>query len=159
MTCYHQKNIRYGLGGAATGKRPSFIDFQFSKDWAGCILRDSGREHILALLPRLAYGIPTAQLLLRRFWNGMLMFFLGICVYQSGHLLPLCRRIRVFVVIRRNLLSDCESRHLPKGGRNFQLIGFEDDDFRGTSESESPHCLLPGAVRRTFDGRRLSNIG
>ncbi|OJZ80254.1 hypothetical protein ASPFODRAFT_53589 [Aspergillus luchuensis CBS 106.47] len=107
---------------------------------ARCILRDSGRENILALLPRLAYGIPTAQLLLRRFWNGMLMFFLGICVYQSGHLLPLCRRIRVFVVIRRNLLLDY-------------------DDFRGTSESESPHCLLPGSVRRTFDGRRVSNMG
>ncbi|OJZ79479.1 hypothetical protein ASPFODRAFT_55172 [Aspergillus luchuensis CBS 106.47] len=121
-----RKNIRYGLGGAATG----------------CILRDSGREHILVLLPRLAYGIPTAQLLLRRFWNGMLMFFLGICVYQSGHLLPLCRRIRVFVVIRRNLLLDCESRHLPKGGRNFQLIGFEDDDFRGTSITVSPPTAI-----------------
>ncbi|OJZ79612.1 hypothetical protein ASPFODRAFT_54937 [Aspergillus luchuensis CBS 106.47] len=79
-----KKKIRNDLGGAATG----------------CIiLRDSGREHILFLLPRLAYEIPTAQPLLRRFCNGMLMFSPGVCVYQSGHLLPLCRRIRVFVVI------------------------------------------------------------
>ncbi|OJZ79697.1 hypothetical protein ASPFODRAFT_54766 [Aspergillus luchuensis CBS 106.47] len=106
---------------------------------AGCILRDSGREHILFLLPRFAYGIPTAPLLLHRFCNGMLMFSPRICVYQPGPL-PLSRRIRVFVVIRRNLPLNY-------------------DDFRGTSESESPHCLLPGSVRRTFDGRRVSNIG
>lgn len=60
-----------------------------------------------------------APLLLHRFCNGMLMFSPGIRVYQSGPLLPLSRRIFMFVVIRRNLLLDCESRHLPKGGKNF----------------------------------------
>ncbi|OJZ80339.1 hypothetical protein ASPFODRAFT_53480 [Aspergillus luchuensis CBS 106.47] len=128
-------------------RKKSATILNFSKDWAGCIiLRDSGREHILFLLPRLAYGIPTAQLLLHRFCNGMLMFSPGICVYQSGPLLLLCKRIRVFVVILRNLPLNCECRHLPDVGRDFQLLGFGDDDFRGTSNSESPDCLQLGFI-------------
>ncbi|OJZ79554.1 hypothetical protein ASPFODRAFT_55057 [Aspergillus luchuensis CBS 106.47] len=71
----------------------------------------------------------------------MLMFSPGICVYQPGPLLPLSRRIRVFVVIRRNLPLNCESKNLPEVGRNFQLIGFGDADFRGTS-----NCHLIGSV-------------
>ena len=138
----------YGLGGASTGKRPIFYRFLvLFRDWAGCILRDSGREHILVFLPRLAYGILTAQLL-HRLCNGMLMFTPAICVYQSGPL-PLSRRIRVFVVIRRNLPLNCESKNLPDVGRKFLLIGFRGADFRHPLRCHPP---LPSDRLRRLTG-------
>ncbi|OJZ79877.1 hypothetical protein ASPFODRAFT_54362 [Aspergillus luchuensis CBS 106.47] len=69
---------------------------------------------------------------------------------RHAHVLSwdLCIPVRASssVVVRRNLPLNSECRHLPDVGRYSKLIEFEDDNFRGTSESESPHCLLLGSV-------------
>ncbi|GCB20099.1 hypothetical protein AAWM_08463 [Aspergillus awamori] len=81
----------------------------------------------------------------------MLMFTPAICVYQSGPL-PLSRRIRVFVVIRRNLPLNCESKNLPDVGRKFLLIGFRGADFRHPLRCHPP---LPSDRLRRLTGSGL----
>ncbi|RDH26832.1 hypothetical protein BDQ94DRAFT_186112 [Aspergillus welwitschiae] len=119
------------------------------------------RGHFSFLLPRVAYKFPTSYRtasspsLLQRHAH-VLSWDLSVPVRTSSSVVQVTSCV---VVIRCDLPLDCESRHLPEVGRNFQLFGFEDDDFKGTSNSESPHCLLLGSARRTFDGKRVSNIG
>ncbi|RDH26706.1 hypothetical protein BDQ94DRAFT_186428 [Aspergillus welwitschiae] len=103
--------------------------------------------HFSFLLPRVAYKFPTSY---RTASSSLLQ--------RHAHVLSWDLSIPVRTSSSVVQANSC-SRHLPEVGRNFQLIGFGDADFKGTSNSESPHCLLLGSVRRTFDGKRVSNIG